>query len=243
MCWWAVGKNVPWTFNAFNQIFDLNSINLQVFCIFLFLVGSSLFATLLSQLNEIIQVRHWNEWSLSSKIRSLGCYIGFFAWASKPESCACLCVVCLPALWLACHRPLWNILFLVTLSLRWQAVNKETHDIDQHLEGYISFMTDFRYIKHLYSQKCEKWVETYCSRVPRKIEKQIREWVRFQFTEDQNEVKVCLFHLVLWAFSSMRKFDLLYRWTKNSWRSVFEPVHRKEWCFPIMHYPKNSDWH
>ena len=45
-------------------------------------------------------------------------------------------------------------------------------------------------------------VETYCSRVPRKIEKQIREWVRFQFTEDQNEVKVCLFHLVLWAFSA-----------------------------------------
>ena len=158
MCWWAVGKNVPWTFNAFNQIFDLNSINLQVFCIFLFLVGSSLFATLLSQLNEIIQVRHWNEWSLSSKIRSLGWYIGFFVWASKPETCACLCVVCLPALSMACHRPLWYILFLVTSSLRWQAVNKETHDIDQHLEGCISFMTDFRYIKHLYSQKCEKWL-------------------------------------------------------------------------------------
>ena len=46
-----------------------------------------------------------------------------------------------------------------------------------------------------------------CGRVPRQLEKKIREWVRFQFTEEQQEEKVCK------KYPCLQQFVLRFRHT------------------------------
>ena len=50
-----------------------------------------------------------------------------------------------------------------------------------------------------------------CDRVPRQLEKKIREWVRFQFTEEQQEEKVCK------KYPCLQQFVLRFRPT---WRQM-----------------------
>ena len=106
---------------------------LQIYCLFLFIIGACLFGTLISQLNEILQ-----------------------------------------------------------------AMNRKVRALENHLDGYISFMADYRHhlilcsIFHMLIVKTriltrkKRWV---CPRVPRALEKRVRSWVHFQFTEEFEEKK------------------------------------------------------
>jgi hypothetical protein len=93
----------------------------QVFCVFLFLIGASLFGTLLSRLNEILQV--------------------------VPPQAVVLRTVDI-------HSP-YSFPLKIPLARQanadgWavcvQSLNKESHEIDAHLESYISFMADYGFL-------------------------------------------------------------------------------------------------
>ena len=132
----------------------------QIFCIFLFLAGASLFGTLLSQLNEILQVVcrlvfRVNRTAVRNSAfgvlrhRTLASpFLSAFVYAVSNT-------VCLEKLFfmnvttnsVLLRRTDWGHIY----DLLWQSLSKETREIDEHLENYISFMEEYGSHKHAHT--------------------------------------------------------------------------------------------
>ena len=79
--------------------------------------------------------------------------------------------------------------------------------------------------------------------VPRSLEKRIRDWVRFQFTESQQETKVEATCYNLSGLSHSVFFSLRRKGSIGSKRYDIIMIHRRNGaCSPTMRCPRSSSW-
>ena len=172
------------------------SIMFQVFCVFLFLTGVSLFGTLISQTNSIIL-------TLSRDSLDLACHLERYTSFMKHYRQVL-------ALW-----------------------NNNNHDASLYWNLCLSSLPKSQSVHNLFSLSIS-WFEQFL-RVPRNLDQDVRNWVRFQHTIEGHERKVIktwwkkmIRFLMFWLFiCSAQKCFLMkscLRFSAFLWQSLSKMI-------------------